>query len=74
MTENKWIAVKDKLPEERIPVLLQIKSGRMYVGYYYGTEYYTGRKRWRCITARDSTVAGITPVVWRTLPEKYEEK
>lgn len=66
-TEQKWIPVTERLPEEKRLVLAVCKSGKIFVGDYwdcYGTII------WRIRTARDST-KNITQIVthWMPLPE-----
>lgn len=64
---NKWIPIKEKLPEKDEMVLLQAQiDGRMYVGY----RNYCGA--YRCITARGSAVTGLKPIAWMPLPEPYK--
>lgn len=33
--QSEWISVKDRLPEDEIPVLVFTAKGTYYVGYYY---------------------------------------
>lgn len=66
--QNGWILCKTQLPEDKKIVLFQTKNERMYVGYYDSRF-----KSFECVTARNSHVKGLKPVVWRTLPTPYKE-
>ena len=64
---NKWIPVKERLPESQKRVLAVCKSGKIFVGEFVDLGW---RTLWRIRTARDSTKE-ITQIVthWMPLPE-----
>ena len=64
---NGWIPVSERLPENGVPVLFQIKKdNRMYVGYCNNAF-----KEFYIITARNSYTRGIKPIAWMPLPQAF---
>ena len=67
---NGWIPISERLPENGVPVLFQIKKdNRMYVGYSNNVfeEFYI-------ITAKNRYKRGINPIAWQPLPEPFNAK
>lgn len=67
---ERWIFIKDRLPDDNVEVLFKTKKNRKYVGKIRTYHYSDGSKAiYRCITARGSEVTGLKPIAWLELPD-----
>jgi hypothetical protein len=69
-TNQKWIPVGKRLPEDEELVLIHCKNGAMFVGYC-GKQYVDLERRWRIKTALNSTkLLNLGRVThWMPLPQ-----
>lgn len=68
---ERWISIKDRLPDDNVEVLFKTKKNRKYVGKIRTYHYSDGSKaiNYRCITARGSEVTGLKPIAWLELSD-----
>lgn len=74
---NRWIGVKERMPERQTPVLVYVPENEEYIGHI-AMAYYTCSARGGYWAGTDGNVYGAIGIIhdpthWMPLPEKPEE-